>query len=137
MEIICIASFDGVGMVSVGRHPNYRRQIVEELGLTDAKGADAPCSAQCGKACRDLEEPLDPAAAAAGTALLTGVPGPRPRTQIELPKPLELHFPRPAICFSTNLELNAVPAPEIASRILYFGFHGPNMHFSFAPEGFS
>ncbi|CAE6969798.1 unnamed protein product [Symbiodinium sp. CCMP2592] len=54
--------------------PKYSRQIVEELGLTDAKGADAPCSTECGKGRRDLEDPLDTEAAAkfrrlAGTAL--------------------------------------------------------------------
>ncbi|CAE7337188.1 unnamed protein product [Symbiodinium sp. CCMP2592] len=54
--------------------PKYSRQIVEELGLTDAKSADAPCSTECGKGRRDLEDPLDAEAAAkfrrlAGTAL--------------------------------------------------------------------
>ena len=54
--------------------PKYSRQIVEELGLTEAKGADAPCSTECGKGRRDLEDPLDPEAAKqfrklAGTAL--------------------------------------------------------------------
>ena len=54
--------------------PKYSRQILEELGLTEAKGADAPCSKECGKGRRDLEDPLDPEAAKqfrklAGTAL--------------------------------------------------------------------
>ncbi|CAE7276044.1 true, partial [Symbiodinium sp. CCMP2592] len=54
--------------------PKYSRQIVEDLGLADAKGADAPCSTECGKGRRDLEDPLDTEAAAkfrrlAGTAL--------------------------------------------------------------------
>ena len=54
--------------------PKYSWQIVEELGLTEAKGADAPCSTECGKGRRDLENPLDPEAAKqfrklAGTAL--------------------------------------------------------------------
>ena len=54
--------------------PTYSRQIAVELGLSHAKDAYAPCSAECGNGRRDLEQPVDPAAEAmfrklAGTAL--------------------------------------------------------------------
>ena len=37
-----------------------------------------------------------------------------------------MHFPRPAK--RTDLELDAVPKPEIALQVLSFGFQGLEMH---------